>query len=230
MTTLAAPALGSEDFLEWYRRNRVRSRFLFDRVRPHAYESRPIPLRNPPVFYEGHLPAFSFTKLVHDALGRPALDPYFQKLFERGIDPAPSAAGAAVQAQRPNWPSRREVQEFGAQCDAAVEDVLLNARLDVPDDPRLERAHAVWTILEHEPMHHETFAYIFHRMPLADRDPPSDYRSPRDVEHPPLRRVEIPAGIATLGVRRDAIVFAWDNEFEEHESRPSPPSSATSIR
>jgi iron(II)-dependent oxidoreductase len=212
---LADAALGRQDFLNWYRRNRTRSRFLFDRVRPDAYESRPIPLRNPPVFYEGHLPAFSFNKLVYETLGRPAIDENFQKLFERGIDPSPSDADAATRAQRQSWPSRETVLEFGAKCDRAIEDVLLHAPLDVPTNPSLERAHAVWTILEHEPMHHETFAYILHRMPLSDKILPVDYRAPRDAERPPLQRVEIPAGSATIGVRRDAIVFAWDNEFEE---------------
>jgi iron(II)-dependent oxidoreductase len=215
VTTLAPAQLGRREFLAWYRRNRALSRFLFDRVRPHAYETRPIPLRMPPVFYEGHLPAFSYTKLVEESLGKPALDPPLQRLFARGIDPSPSEAGGALRARPPAWPSREQVQEFGAKCDAAIEAVLEHEPLEIPGNPRMERAHAVWTILEHEPMHHETFAYILHRMPESDKIRPSDYRAPRDAEHPPLRRVEIPAGIATLGVRRDAIVFAWDNEFEE---------------
>ena len=217
VTSLASPPFSRQDFLDWYRRNRKLSRFLFDRVRPNAYESRPIPLRNPPVFYEGHLPAFSFNKLCYETLGRPAIDESLQKLFERGIDPAPADASAKAKTQRPGWPEREEVQRFGDACDRAVEDVLLHERLEVPENPSMERAHAVWTILEHEPMHHETFAYILHRMPLEDRIVPDDYRRPRDGEHPQLRRVEIAAGIATLGVRRDAIVFAWDNEFEEQQ-------------
>ena len=45
--------------VEWYLRNRERSRLIFDLIDPAAYYSRPIALRNPIVFYEGHLPAFS---------------------------------------------------------------------------------------------------------------------------------------------------------------------------
>ena len=44
---------------QWYLRNRERSRALFDLIDPAVYYSRPIALRNPIVFYEGHLPAFS---------------------------------------------------------------------------------------------------------------------------------------------------------------------------
>jgi gamma-glutamyl hercynylcysteine S-oxide synthase len=214
VTTLAPPALNRGDLLDWYRQNRKRSRFLFDRVLPQGYETRPIPLRHPPVFYEGHLPAFSFNKLLYEALGRPALDLQFQTLFERGIDPGTAQAAAA--AQRPTWPTRPEVQAFAAECDAAIEDVLMRDELDVPDNPRMVRGHAVWTILEHEPMHHETFGYILHRMPLANKARPDDYVRPRDGEHPPLERVEIPAGIATLGAPRSTL-FGWDNEFDEHQ-------------
>ena len=47
---------------------RERSRRLFDLLEPAAYYSRPIALRNPIVFYEGHLPAFSVNTLIKRAL------------------------------------------------------------------------------------------------------------------------------------------------------------------
>jgi len=59
-----ATALDRSALLDWYRRNRQRSRQLFDLVRPEAYYSRPIALRHPIVFYEGHLPAFSVNARV----------------------------------------------------------------------------------------------------------------------------------------------------------------------
>lgn len=213
-TALAQPALDRDRFLDWYRRNRSRSRYLFDRVVPSAYESRPIPLRHPTVFYEGHLPAFSFNKLAYETFGRPPIDLSLQTLFERGIDPSDASSAAA--AKRTNWPARNEVWEFADKCDAVVEDILRHEPLDIKSDPRKERAHAAWTILEHEPMHHETYAYILHRMPLANKIRPDDYAEPRDAEHPALRRVEIPEGFATLGTRRAEIPFGWDNEFDGH--------------
>lgn len=215
MTSLTIPVLERDDALDWYRRNRKRSQSLFDIVRPAAYESRPIPLRHPPVFYEGHLPAFSFSKLVRETLGGPAINPDFERLFERGIDPTPTDPGAKAATQHSAWPSREEVQKFGSLCDAAVEAALRDADLDVPGNPLLERSHAAWSILEHEPMHHETFAYILHRMPFADKIRPQSYRPPREAPHPRLRRVEVAAGTATLGASRERVAFGWDNEFEE---------------
>ncbi len=57
--------------IAWYRRNRARSRALFDLLEADVYYKQPIELRHPIVFYEGHLPAFSFNTLVKKALGGP---------------------------------------------------------------------------------------------------------------------------------------------------------------
>ena len=64
---------------------------LFDLLADEAYYSQPIALRHPIVFYEGHLPAFSFNTLVKRALGGPSIDPRLEQLFARGIDPRRSA-------------------------------------------------------------------------------------------------------------------------------------------
>ena len=57
---LAAPVLDRLAALAWYARNRQRSRAIFDLLSDDAYYCQPIALRHPIVFYEGHLPAFSF--------------------------------------------------------------------------------------------------------------------------------------------------------------------------
>jgi iron(II)-dependent oxidoreductase len=59
-----------------------------------AYYERPISLRLPFVFYEGHLPVFSFNTLVKRGLGQPGIDARFEDLFARGIDPDESSSGA----------------------------------------------------------------------------------------------------------------------------------------
>ncbi|MGE3404002.1 MAG: hypothetical protein AB7K63_15535, partial [Vicinamibacterales bacterium] len=47
-----------------FRRSRARTRALFDLLDPAAYYERPIRLRNPIVFYEGHLPAFAVNTMI----------------------------------------------------------------------------------------------------------------------------------------------------------------------
>src|SRR3954471_6107589 len=109
--------------VEWYRKNRARSRQLFDLLVEDAYYSQPIALRHPIVFYEGHLPGFSFNTLVKKGLGRPSIDQRLETLFARGIDPHESqgtggaatpgeARGAARQSGPGPWPLRDEVHRF----------------------------------------------------------------------------------------------------------------------
>src|SRR3954466_11414876 len=104
--------------VSWYQRNRARSRALFDLLQDDTYYSRPIALRHPIVFYEGHLPGFSLNTLVKKGLGRPGIDERLEALFARGIDPPEAAApaGGAGRAGRAGgeggWPSRDDVHAF----------------------------------------------------------------------------------------------------------------------
>ena len=200
---------------ERFLNNRNRTADLLAIPEPSAYYTRPILLRHPIVFYEGHIPAFTYNKLLREALGAPSLDAEFEKLFERGIDPAGSSE--ALMHERGSWPERARVRAFGAAVSAATLAAL--ARADLTDgaaSPLLERGQAAHMILEHEEMHHETLLYMLHRLPLErkrTRIVGSAY-----VERAPLARgsASIPAGVATLGARRDAIEFGWDNEFDEN--------------
>ena len=100
--------------VSWYQQNRARSRQLFDLLAPSAYYTRPIALRNPIVFYEGHLPAFSLISLIKRGLGCPGVDEQLEQLFARGIDPdrgapAPPIAGQEVRRGQVKLSDRRSV-------------------------------------------------------------------------------------------------------------------------
>jgi formylglycine-generating enzyme required for sulfatase activity len=195
-----------------YLENRVRSAELFAIPLREAYYDRPIGLRHPVVFYDGHIPAFSFNKLVSEALGGAPIDAEFQRLFERGIDP--ESIDAAQKHARDAWPSRERVERFSAACDRAVLGAFADVELDDPErSPLLERAQAAYTILEHEEMHHETFLYIVHSMPYDRKRRAGRLGAFVESAQPAYRRVEIPAGTATLGAPRERSPFGWDNEF-----------------
>jgi len=198
--------------LDWYRRNRERSAQLFALVDDAALTTRPIPLRHPFVFYQGHLPAFSFLTLNERALGEKPIDPALEKLFERGIDP--SSAAAALAHDRSQWPSHEAIEQFSRECDERVEAALATADLIDDRNPRLVRAQSVFTVLEHEPMHHETLLYIIHQLPQSEKGRIAQEHYDHAPPAPQWRPV--PAGLATLGAdaRRQ---FGWDNEFGRHE-------------
>jgi len=196
-------------FTEWYSRNRARTQALFDLVAEEAYYSRPIDLRHPIVFYEGHLPAFSFNTLVKRALGGASIDPKLETLFARGIDPSEEDARQIGGHQ---WPSRATVRQFAAEVDRRVRAALERGDLDRPGDLLLHRSEAVFAILEHEAMHQETLLYMWHRLPLDQKRRPSNYRPVADGDVPAQEWIDIPAGRATLGADEGELRFGWDNE------------------
>jgi iron(II)-dependent oxidoreductase len=202
-----------DDLLAWYRSSRARSRQLFDIVAPDAYYERPIALRNPIVFYEGHLPGFAVNTLVKLALKRDGIDARLETLFARGIDPEDEAA---VRSPTDVWPAREEVQAFAAACDALVEETLRTATLEDDSVPQLRDGVGVLSILEHELMHQETLLYMLHALPYEMKQGVTR-ESPLNLTISPEGRgdsVRVPAGRATLGLKRGA-TFGWDNEFPE---------------
>ena len=202
---------------DYFRRIRARTRALFDVLDPAAYYTRPIALRNPVVFYEGHLPAFAVNTLIKKTLGRPGIDPHLETIFARGIDPEEEAT--AMARGNPSWPPRDEVLAYAREADLVIESALAGLGG--------ARVEAVSTILEHEEMHQETLAYIWHEVPYALKQKPESYwtlppslaplslaaaAGPKATQR---ARVQVPAGTATLGTPADQ--FGWDNELPEHQ-------------
>jgi len=206
-----------DEMLRWYRRNRARSRALFDLLADDAYYQQPIALRHPIVFYEGHLPGFSFNTLVKRGLGRPSIDARLEALFARGIDPE-----EATEGHKAVWPDRAVVEQFAAEADRQVIDAIAHADVEQSGHPLLDRAEAVFAILEHEAMHQETLLYMWHRLPLQQKRSPPGY-SPRVSGSPPSHEwIEVPGGCVTLGVERGSIGFGWDNEFPSASAAVEP--------
>ncbi len=203
--------------LDRFTRMRARTRALFALLDDRAYYTRPIPLRNPIVFYEGHLPAFALNTLVKRGLGQPGIDARLEEIFARGIDPETEAT--AIARGDPAWPARETVRDYAAAADHLLEHAIATADLERDDHPLLHRAQALWTILEHEEMHQETLAYLWHQLPYAQKRKPAHYVTapPRLIQAAPAAaRVRIPAGSVTMGTDLRETAFAWDNERPMH--------------
>jgi len=204
-----------DDLVRWYRRGRALTEKVFSIPVPDAYYDQPIPLRNPIVFYEGHLPAFNVNTLMKLALKCHGIDERYEVLFARGIDPE------SVDAMKPAtdvWPSRDEVRAYAARADAMVEEALLKAPIDDGREPQRVNAEAAFAILEHEQMHQETLLYMFHEMAYAKKV----HRWPLTVDRGSVfssvngqrSTVNIPGGVVSLGATN---WFGWDNEFPPHQ-------------
>ena len=209
-TPLAASGRGIDRAyaLDWYRRNRARTQALFDVLAPGTLYAQPIALRHPIVFYLGHLPGFSLNTLVKRGLGRPGIDAQLERLFARGIDPDDQGHDRSAFT----WPDQETVEHFVQEADARVIDALAHADLDQPGHPLLDRAEAVYAILEHEAMHQETLLYMWHQLPLDQKRRPPAYSPLVEGTVPAQAWIDIPAGQATLGADDAALPFGWDNE------------------
>lgn len=210
MTRMSPPQVDREACRRWFRRNRQRSRAWFDLLTDDGYLAQPIDARHAIPFYEGHVAAFNVNTLVKRGLGLPGVHAELEDLFERGIDPDEDA-GRGDTAR--TFPARARILDFAAAADRAVEAALRHEGLVRDDDPVLRRGLALFTILEHEAMHHETLLYMFHRLPCEAKRPPAGYRPTLGDDPPPPAMVEVAAGTATLGADPDHAVFAWDNEL-----------------
>lgn len=171
---------------------------LFQLVKPDSMYERPIPERHRIIFYVGHLEAFDWNLIGHEA-GLGPIDRELDRLFAFGIDPPP---GELPQDVPSDWPRMEEVARYCARVRAALD------AIEPPEDLR----HVA---IEHRLMHAETFAYILHQLPYERKI------VPRDAEFAALEgsatagMVEIAAGPARLG-RSKSEGFGWDNEFEAH--------------
>src|ERR1700730_16204308 len=130
-------SLDRSALIAWYRDNRARTRVIFDLLVDEAYYSQPIALRHPIVFYEGHLPGFSFNTLVKKGLGGQSIDARLETLFARGIDPDESASpnGRGSRDARDIWPSRETVRAFADEADRQVLDALTRGEIEQPGHP-----------------------------------------------------------------------------------------------
>ena len=184
-----------------------RSDRLFALLSDEAWREQPIPLRQPFVFYLGHLPAFAWNHIGVGLLGLPSSRPEMDRLFERGIDPV----GVDAYVPRAAWPEHEEILDY--------RDRVRRTLMDALSAPGLPGAGApvVAMVVEHELMHHETLLYMLQELDHRAKVRPPDWPAlPRPPESPASGSAEVPDGEATLGAERGSLPFGWDNEFPAH--------------
>jgi ergothioneine biosynthesis protein EgtB len=196
---------------------RRRSDALFSIVQPASLYDRPIPERHRIIFYVGHLEAFDWNLLHDSVFGLRSFHPEFDRLFAFGIDPV---GGGLPSDQPSDWPSLEHVRKYVTRIRAALDEKiegLADTRAKTRDGFALDASldTLLNVAVEHRLMHVETLAYMLHQLPVDRKVPEANSPNPdtRPVSH---RMVEIPDGVATLGLARGSAAFGWDNEYEAH--------------
>ena len=213
----APPQVDCAALADWFDRTRARSKQLFALVSSGTFLTRPIPLRHPILFYEGHLPVFAFNTIIRKGLGQPGINAGFETLFARGIDPENEADAAKRGVS--SRPSREAIADYAEAADQRIRDAIRSGAVVRDGHPLLDRAQAAYASIEHEAMHQETLLYIFHRLPLDQKHAPHSAQVVAGGEPPAPAVVGVPDGCATVGARREEAAFGWDNEFQAFEVR-----------
>jgi len=194
----------------WARTDRI-----FEILAPGAFLAQPIALRHPFIFYVGHLPAFAWNHIGAGVLGRPSLNPGFDELFSRGIDPDvddPTHCHAHPDVPA-SWPSLAAVLAYRDRVRAAVRGAV-DAVAERAGSHLMARDERVFTmIIEHELMHQETLLYMMQQLPSDRKVRPSWMPGPELGRGRRPATVRVPAGVATLGCELADVSFGWDNEF-----------------
>ncbi|KAH7179815.1 C-type lectin protein [Fusarium flagelliforme] len=190
-----------------------------------ALMEQPIPLRNPLLFYLGHIPAFEDIHLTRAINGKPVEPAVYHDYFGRGIDPdVNDPTQCHDHSELPKtWPSLQNILDYRHRVNQRI--------IGLYDDPKtfgnrtIERA--LWIGFEHEALHLETFLYMTLQSPNI-KPPPGpapDFAAMAKKAH--LERVEnqwfqIPAQEFTIGFDDPESddgpdrFFAWDNEREPY--------------
>jgi gamma-glutamyl hercynylcysteine S-oxide synthase len=191
---------------------RTRTDDIFALLTPNAYYDRPIRERHRLIFYLGHLEAFDWN-LLAGPLGLASKQPELDKLFAFGIDPVD---GGLPMDEPKDWPTIAVVEKYRRDVRGRIDEALRVQDISTSKDGYLADGTLLHVAIEHRLMHAETLAYLLHNVQvdrkIAQPAPAEDRR-----RAPENRSVAIPSGIATLGQKRAAGGFGWDNEFDTQQ-------------
>ncbi|KAF1955820.1 hypothetical protein CC80DRAFT_492772 [Byssothecium circinans] len=120
--------------------------------------SKPIKLRNVCLFYLGHIPTFLDIHLTRASGQSPTEPVYYQKIFERGIDPdVDNPDHCHPHSETPeNWPALEDILGFQDRVRTRVHGLYDSGVAQ--SDPKI--SYALWLGFEHEAMHLETLLYM----------------------------------------------------------------------
>ncbi|PFH59345.1 hypothetical protein XA68_12497 [Ophiocordyceps unilateralis] len=192
-----------------------------DMLPPQQLSKRPIDLRNPCVFYLGHIPTFLDLQLSR-ATATPGTEPRsFAAIFERGIDPdVDDPRRCHAHSAAPDcWPAVDEIMAYKNR----VRHRLCRLYADVGTLPRAV-ARAVWVGFEHELLHLETLLYMLLQAddtlppPLAPRPDFELIADEAARARVPNLWFDVPAQTIVVGMddpedgTDPSRPFGWDNE------------------
>ena len=146
-------------------------------------------LRHPLIFYYGHPACLYINKLLVSGVLSQGVDPYFERIFETGVD---EMRWDDLSKNYMEWPSVDIVRQYRAEVYAVVSSIIEH---ELPSPPevdteaasarvgglRVDSEHPLWALFmsfEHERIHLETSSVLIRELPVELLAPPPEWPAP----------------------------------------------------
>jgi 5-histidylcysteine sulfoxide synthase len=216
LKSISSPNLNQFDRIElkkyfensWY----LEDQLLKSVIKAYTFYTSPDPLRNLLIFYLGHSAAFYINKLIQVDLIKERLNPYYEIIFEKGVDPE-NAKELSPAIASCDWPAVDQVWQYREQVFSLINDLIAKTPLIFP----IHQSHPLWALMmgiEHQRIHIETSSMLIRQLPVEAVQRPEQWNyAPSFNQVPKNEMKEISSGIVKLGKAQDFPSFGWDIEY-----------------
>jgi 5-histidylcysteine sulfoxide synthase len=184
-------------------------------------------LRHPMIFYYGHPAVFYTNKLRVAGLLKDPINPYFESVFEVGVD---EMSWDDLSKNKMPWPSVAEVHDYRKKVYSTVSRVIQS----LPDEAfkSIKQDSPLWSLvmcMEHERIHLETSSVLLSEMPTqflkfpqgfpsyhptADANLTNLVKTPvQGADFPENKMIDVAQSNVTLGKPESFPCYGWDNEY-----------------
>jgi len=185
-------------------------------------------LRHPMMFYYGHTASFYVNKLYVAGLLQQPINPYFESIFETGVD---EMSWDDLSKNYMKWPTVSEVHAYRKQVYEAVQQVI-SENISSLGETKVTPDHPLWALFmafEHDRIHLETSSVLLRELPLNLLQRPESWVdihesafSTMNVSESPDAGVHFPVNelqpcsrgeTVSIGKLKSFPTFGWDNEY-----------------
>lgn len=229
LTSLAAPNLATctrDEVRDYFNNTWTLTEVLFSALTcQEAYYTAPYhQLRHPLVFYYAHPPALYVNKLRVVGLIDAPIDPFYETLFETGVD---EMSWDDMSKNEMSWPTLAEARAYRERAYTIVLELI-------DSHPGLAEGHdpitwedPLWVLFlgfEHERIHIETSSVLMRELPLAWLRRPQHWpaNAPSSGDSPSEAWLESQGGSVSLGKARETPSYGWDNEYGSDQREVQP--------
>lgn len=185
-------------------------------------------LRHPMIFYFCHPAVLYVNKLRIAGLISHPINPYFEKLFETGVD---EMSWDDLSKNQMRWPALEEIKAYRTQVYQKITH-LIETHPGCDQLP-ITMEHPFWALcmaMEHERIHLETSSVLIRELPIHLVKKPSawpDYflvnqdamtHPQPGTDYPFNQWIDMNERSITFGKPSDWPTYGWDNEYGQYET------------